>query len=270
MKKVSNMGIHTSPDSHQGTKAAEKFHKKAMSVRASNPDMADVQLDMKKEREKLNRVLHIKERSLLLGQERLDLLNKQIIDKDKKKKKFLDAQRKLQKDKQKTKFAEKNEKLTEKQRRRHIDQQDFMNEWSKSYKEQLKEIEATQKEKQDKEKELALNDYRRTQQMRNNYMADNKSLNSAASPTVRGLEQYDYLEVEEQLQKYESKLKKGNDRNSNYLQQMKSKAQQEIDKVQTNLHQIKDYKDQQEKEELYKFVDNVLSRTQKINKFNKD
>ena len=94
------MGIHTSPDSQ----AADRFHKKAMSVRASN-DVADIQFDMKKEREKLNRILHIKEKSHLIGQENLEKLHKHLLDKEKKYKKTLDAQRKLMKEK-KEKFAE--------------------------------------------------------------------------------------------------------------------------------------------------------------------
>jgi hypothetical protein len=42
MKKMSQLGIVTSPDSHQATRAVEKIRKKAFSVRASNPDMVDI------------------------------------------------------------------------------------------------------------------------------------------------------------------------------------------------------------------------------------
>ena len=67
MKKMSNLGIHTSPDSIKGQQ--DKLQKKAHSVRSSQPEMNfDIKLDMKREREKLNRVLHIKEKSLLIGQ----------------------------------------------------------------------------------------------------------------------------------------------------------------------------------------------------------
>lgn len=42
MKKMSQLGIVTSPDSHQASRAVEKIRKKAFSVRASNPDMVDI------------------------------------------------------------------------------------------------------------------------------------------------------------------------------------------------------------------------------------
>ena len=156
---MSNMGLHTSPDSHQPPKTI--VNKKAMSVRASNPDMADIQLDMKKEREKLNRVLHIKEKSLQLGQQHIEKLNKQLLDKEKKFKKSSDAQRKTQKANKEKKLETRGEYERKVIDKRDIDHRNFMSEWRETYHKQLKDIEAHLKDKREKEKEIALNDYKK-------------------------------------------------------------------------------------------------------------
>jgi len=47
---------------------------------------------------------------------------------------------------------------------------------------------------------------------------ETKSIASAVSPSVHGGgQQFDFVEVEEQLQKFESKIKKSKDRNNMHL-----------------------------------------------------
>ena len=76
VKKVATLGIKTSPESSH--KVTDKFSRKANSVRnnlmnQSYPEMTfDIQGDMKRERDRLNRVLHIKEKSLMLGQQQIE------------------------------------------------------------------------------------------------------------------------------------------------------------------------------------------------------
>ena len=70
VKKIVSMNIKVSPDSSQ--KVTDKFSRKAQSVRnnlmnSSYPEITfDIKSDMKKERDRLNRVLYIKEKSLLI------------------------------------------------------------------------------------------------------------------------------------------------------------------------------------------------------------
>lgn len=119
----------------------------------------------------------------------------------------------------KEKFNELREKANEKMRRRNIEQSDFMTEWQRNYKEQLKEIEMHKKEREDKMKEQAIMDFKKQQQQKNNFMGhETKSVASAVSPSVHGGgQQFDFVEVEEQLQKFESKIKKSKDRNNMHL-----------------------------------------------------
>ena len=64
----------------------------------------------------------------------------------------------------KEKFNELREKANEKMRRRNVEQSDFMAEWQRNYKEQLKEIEMHKKEREDKMKEQAIMDFKKQQQ----------------------------------------------------------------------------------------------------------
>ena len=130
---------------------------------ASLPDFnSELVKEMAREKEKLNRFLDTKENNVIRHQEYEEKMRKNLMEKEKKQKKVIDFIKKEQKEKLK-KMREADEVKKNKLRMKDLDNKELQNESKRQYIEHLQEIKQKREEFMNKEREIAMADYKRNQ-----------------------------------------------------------------------------------------------------------
>lgn len=222
----------------------------------------DLLKEMNREKEKLNRFLDTKEASIMRHQQYEEKMRKQLFEKEKKAKKVFDLMKKEQKEKLK-KMRETDEAKRGKLRQKEMDVKELQNESKRQYVEHLKEIKQKREEQINKEKEIALADYKRNQAgiKSPGAMSQKPAKQSAFDANmVLGT-------VNDQLFKFEQKMQKSVNNNQEFLKRKSDAAG--VGDVTMKLAQVNENRAKQDADVLNSFVHTVNQREKKLEKFNK-